>query len=214
MPVPAQSSWLDLSPVIPVVVVDNAPQAVPLARALLAGGLRLVETTLRTPAALEAISMISAQVPEIIVGAGTVTQASQARAACEAGAQFLVSPGSTPELLAAMAATGLPHLPGIGTVSEALTMLELGYTEMKFFPAHASGGTAFLQSLVPVLPTARFCPTGGVTPTSARDYLALPNVASVGGSWITPPQVLRAEDWSRVTVLADAASHLRPAGVA
>jgi 2-dehydro-3-deoxyphosphogluconate aldolase / (4S)-4-hydroxy-2-oxoglutarate aldolase len=211
MPAPVDRSLLELSPVIPVVIVDDARQAVPLARALLAGGLRLVETTMRTPAALEAISMISAEVPEIIVGAGTVTQPRQARAAREAGAQFLVSPGSTPELLAAMADTGLPHLPGVGTVSEVLAMLERGYTEMKFFPAHAVGGAAFLQSLVPVLPTARFCPTGGVTPTSARDYLALPNVASVGGSWITPPDALRAGDWGRVQVLADAASHLRPA---
>jgi 2-dehydro-3-deoxyphosphogluconate aldolase/(4S)-4-hydroxy-2-oxoglutarate aldolase len=206
----AHSSVLDLSPVVPVLVVDDARQAVPLARALLAGGLRLVEVTLRTPAALETISGISAEVPGIVVGAGTVSQASQAHAASEAGAQFLVSPGSTPDLLAAMAATGLPHLPGVGTVSEVLAMLELGYTEMKFFPAHAVGGTAFLQSLVPVLPTARFCPTGGVTPTTARDYLALPNVASVGGSWITPRDVLRAGDWSRVTALAHAASHLRP----
>jgi 2-dehydro-3-deoxyphosphogluconate aldolase/(4S)-4-hydroxy-2-oxoglutarate aldolase len=203
-----QTSLLHASPVIPVVVVPETRLAVPLARALAAGGLRLMEITLRTPAAVESIRLVGTQVQDIVVGAGTVTTPEQAQAAAEAGARFLVSPGYTPQLLAAMQATGLPHLPGIGTVSEALELLERGYTEMKFFPAEASGGTAFLKSVAATLPGARFCPTGGVTVESAPDYLALPNVASVGGSWITPSSLVEAHNWRTITELAQQATRL------
>jgi 2-dehydro-3-deoxyphosphogluconate aldolase / (4S)-4-hydroxy-2-oxoglutarate aldolase len=200
---------LRLSPVMPVVVIDDSSQAVPLARALLAGGLTHIEVTLRTPPALEAISTISTEVPEIVVGAGTVTQPSEALAAAEEGARFLVSPASTPELLAGMADTGLPHLPGVSTVTEVLALLERGYKDMKFFPAEAAGGTAFLRAVGSVLPTVRFYPTGGITATSASAYLALPNVASVGGSWITPQPLLADGHWGQITELAHAASSLR-----
>ena len=177
-------SLLDVVPVLPVVVVERREDAVPIARALVAGGLPAIELTLRTPAALDAIRAISDEVPEILVGAGTVVSPGQAKEARDAGARFLVSPGSTPTLLAAMTETGLPFLPGTSTVSEVLAALELGLTELKFFPAEASGGTAYLRAIAAPVPGARFCPTGGITPASAPDYLALPNVACVGGSWM------------------------------
>lgn len=199
----------DLSPVIPVVVVDSVDQAVPVARALVAGGVPVIEMTLRTDAGLEAIRAIAAEVPEITVGAGTVTTPARAKQALEAGAQFLVSPGSTPSLLSALLDTGLPFLPGTATVSEALAVLEAGHTAMKFFPAAASGGTPYLGSLPTVLPDARFCPTGGISLASAPDYLALPNVGCVGGSWLTPKDALGAGDWARVTELAAQAAALR-----
>lgn len=202
------SSLLDVAPVVPVVVLHDAGQAVPVARALAAGGVPVVELTLRTPAALEAVANVAHDVPEVLVGAGTVVEPAQAQAAAEAGARFLVSPGSTPRLLDAMAETGLPHLPGVATVSEALTLLERGLTEMKLFPAEASGGIAFLKSLVSPLPGARFCPTGGITAGSAPDYLALPNVGCVGGSWLTPADLLRDADWDGITRLARDASRL------
>ena len=200
---------LSLSPVIPVVVVDAVDQAVPLARALAAGGIGIVELTLRTEAGLDAIRAIAAEVPEVVVGAGTVTTPARARQAAQAGAQFLVSPGATPSLLAAMGDTGLPFLPGTATVSEVLAVLEAGYSEMKFFPAEASGGTGYLGSLTTVLPDARFCPTGGIGPGTAPAYLALPNVGCVGGSWLTPRDALAAGDWDRVTALAAEAAALR-----
>ena len=203
-----ESSLLDVAPVIPVVVLHDAEHAVPVARALAAGGLPVVELTLRTPAALEAIANVARDVPETLVGAGTVVEQKQAHAAAEAGAGFLVSPGSTPRLLDAMADTGLPHLPGVATVSEALTLLDRGLTEMKLFPAEPSGGVGFLKSLVSPLPAARFCPTGGITADSAPDYLALPNVGCVGGSWLTPSGLLRDRDWDGVTALARAAAQL------
>jgi 2-dehydro-3-deoxyphosphogluconate aldolase / (4S)-4-hydroxy-2-oxoglutarate aldolase len=203
-----QKSLLDVAPVIPVVVLHDADHAVPVARALAAGGLPVVELTLRTPVALEAVAAVAREVPEVLVGIGTVIEPRQAEAAAEAGAQFLVSPGSTPRLLDAMDATGLPHLPGVATVSEALALLERGQTQMKFFPAEPSGGAAFCKSVASPLPTARFCPTGGITADSAPDYLALPNVGCVGGSWLTPGDLLRAGDWGGVTALARAAAGL------
>jgi len=202
------ASLLDIAPVVPVVVLDDAEHAVPVARALAAGGVPVVELTLRTPAALEAVARVASDVPEVLVGAGTVVEPAQAQAAAEAGARFLVSPGSTPRLLDAMAETGLPYLPGVATVSEALALLERGLTEMKLFPAEASGGVAFLRSLASPLPGARFCPTGGITAESAPGYLALPNVGCVGGSWLTPPDLLRAGDWDGVTRLARDAARL------
>jgi 2-dehydro-3-deoxyphosphogluconate aldolase / (4S)-4-hydroxy-2-oxoglutarate aldolase len=207
-PVP-QTSLLDIAPVIPVVVLHDAEHAVPVARALVAGGLPVVELTLRTPAALEAVANVSREVPEALVGAGTVVDPGQAQAAAEAGARFLVSPGSTPRLLDAMSETGLPLLPGVATVSEAIALLERGLTELKLFPAQASGGVGFLSSLVSPLPGARFCPTGGITAANAADYLALPNVGCVGGSWLTPADLLRKGDWPAVTALAWAASRWR-----
>ena len=207
-PSDATPGLLDRVPVVPVVVVDDLAQAVPVARALVAGGLPVIELTLRTPVALDAIRAIADEVPEILVGAGTVLTPGQAKEARDAGAQFLVSPGATPALLAGMAETGLPFLPGTATVSEVLAVLEAGWTEMKFFPAEASGGAAFLASVASPVPAARFCPTGGITATSAASYLALPNVGCVGGSWLTPKDALVVGDWARVEQLAAAAAAL------
>jgi 2-dehydro-3-deoxyphosphogluconate aldolase/(4S)-4-hydroxy-2-oxoglutarate aldolase len=208
-PASLSGSVLDLVPVLPVVVLDDLDHAVPLARALLAGGLPAVELTLRTPVALDAVRAIAAEVPQVVVGAGTVLSPAQAEDAARAGARFLVSPGATPRLLAAMADTGLPFLPGTATVSEAMTVLEAGVSEMKFFPAEASGGAAYLRSVASPVPSARFCPTGGITPATASDYLALPNVGCVGGSWLAPADALAAGDWERVTRLARDAAGLR-----
>ena len=195
-------------PVVPVVVVDDLAHAVPVARALVAGGLPVIELTLRTPVALDAIRAIAEEVPEILVGAGTVVSPGQAKEAADAGAEFLVSPGTTPALLAAMAGTGLPFLPGTATVSEVLAVLEAGYTAMKFFPAEASGGAPFLKSIASPVPAARFCPTGGITAATASSYLSLPNVGCVGGSWLTPADALAAGDWARVELLAADAAGL------
>ena len=202
-------SLLDVVPVMPVVVVDDVAHAVPVARALVAGGLPAIELTLRTPAALHAIRAIADEVPEILVGAGTIVTPGQAKLAYDAGARFLVSPGSTPALLGAMADTGLPFLPGTATVSEVLAVLEAGFTEMKFFPAEVSGGAPWLKSIASPVPDARFCPTGGITAASAPGYLALPNVGCVGGSWLTPADVLGRGDWAAVEQLARAAARLR-----
>ena len=176
------TSVLDLAPVVPVVVIDDPSDAVPLARALVAGGLPAIEVTLRTPAALEAIGAVAEAVPDAVVGAGTVITPEQVRLAVTAGARFLVSPGWTDLLLEAMRASGVPYLPGVSTTSEVVALLERGVREMKFFPAEAAGGTAYLKSLNGPLPQARFCPTGGIGPATAPDYLALPNVGCVGGA--------------------------------
>ncbi|WP_240340416.1 bifunctional 4-hydroxy-2-oxoglutarate aldolase/2-dehydro-3-deoxy-phosphogluconate aldolase [Nocardioides sp. SYSU D00038] len=202
-------SLLSVVPVLPVVVVDRVEDAVPLARALVAGGLPAIELTLRTPVALDAIRAVADEVPEILVGAGTITSPGQAKQALDAGARFLVSPGSTPTLLGAMADTGLPFLPGTSTVSEVLAVLEAGFTEMKFFPAEAAGGATYLSSVASPVPAARFCPTGGITAASAPTYLALPNVGCVGGSWLTPKDAVAAQDWARVESLAREAAALR-----
>ncbi|MEU5519501.1 bifunctional 4-hydroxy-2-oxoglutarate aldolase/2-dehydro-3-deoxy-phosphogluconate aldolase [Streptomyces sp. NPDC047860] len=205
-PVP---SVLDLAPVVPVVVIEDAADAVPLARALVAGGLPAVEVTLRTPAALEAVRAIAGEVPEAVVGAGTVITAEQVGEAVAAGARFLVNPGWTDTLLEAMRTSGVPFLPGVSTASEVVALLERGVREMKFFPARAAGGTAYLKSLAGPLPQARFCPTGGIGPDSAPDYLALPNVGCVGGSWMLPADAVAARDWARVEALAREAARLR-----
>lgn len=205
----AGAGLLDAVPVMPVVVIERLEDAVPVARALVDGGLPAIELTLRTPVALEAIRLIAREVPEILVGAGTIVTPAQAGAALDAGARFLVSPGATPGLLAAMAATGLPFLPGTATVSEVLAVLETGVSEMKFFPAEAAGGAAYLKAISSPVPAARFCPTGGITAATAGDYLALPNVGCVGGSWLTPADALRDGDWARVESLARAAAALR-----
>ncbi|GAA1537013.1 bifunctional 4-hydroxy-2-oxoglutarate aldolase/2-dehydro-3-deoxy-phosphogluconate aldolase [Streptomyces albidochromogenes] len=203
------TSVLDLAPVVPVVVLEDAADAVPLARALVAGGLPAIEVTLRTPAALDAIRAVAAEVPDAVLGAGTVISPAQVADAVAAGARFLVSPGWTDALLDAMAASGVPFLPGVSTVSEVVALLERGVTEMKFFPAEAAGGTPYLKSLGAPLPRARFCPTGGISLASAPSYLALANVGCVGGTWMLPPDALAAKDWARVEELAREAAGLR-----
>ncbi|GGM85985.1 bifunctional 4-hydroxy-2-oxoglutarate aldolase/2-dehydro-3-deoxy-phosphogluconate aldolase [Streptomyces fuscichromogenes] len=206
------SSVLDLAPVVPVVVVEDAAAAVPLARALVDGGLPVIEVTLRTPAALDAVRAIADAVPEAVVGAGTVLTPAQVTQCVAAGARFLVSPGWTDGLLTAMSASGVPYLPGVSTASEVVALLERGVREMKFFPAQAAGGTAYLRSLAGPLPQARFCPTGGIGPQNAPEYLALPNVGCVGGTWMVPADALAAGDWARVRELARTAAALRDAG--
>ncbi|GGR95779.1 ketohydroxyglutarate aldolase [Streptomyces aureoverticillatus] len=205
----AKASVLDLAPVVPVVVVDDPHDAVPLARALVAGGLPAIEVTLRTPVALDAIRAIADGVPDAVVGAGTVISARNVADAVDAGARFLVSPGWTPTLLDAMKASGVPFLPGVSTTSEVVALLEQGVDEMKFFPAEAAGGTAYLKSLAGPLPQARFCPTGGISAASAPAYLGLKNVGCVGGSWMLPADAVAAKDWARVESLAREAAALR-----
>lgn len=196
-----------LAPVIPVLVVDEVRQAAPLARALVAGGLPVLEVTLRTPAALEAIAEM-AQVPGARVGAGTVLSAHDAARARAAGATFAVSPGATAALVSACSAQGLPLLPGAATASEVMTLLEAGYRTLKFFPAEAAGGIPMLQALRGPLPQASFCPTGGITAESAAAWLNLQNVVCVGGSWVAPPALVRAGDWAGIERLARAAAAL------
>jgi 2-dehydro-3-deoxyphosphogluconate aldolase / (4S)-4-hydroxy-2-oxoglutarate aldolase len=208
-PSPSAVSVLDLAPVVPVVVVEDAADAVPLARALVAGGLPAIEVTLRTPAGLGAIRAIAAEVGDAVVGAGTVITPRQVDDCVAAGARFLVSPGWTDVLLTAMRASGLPFLPGVSTTTEVVTLLERGVREMKFFPAQAAGGTAYLKSLAGPLPQARFCPTGGIGPANAPDYLALSNVGCVGGTWMIPDDAITARDWARVERLAREAAGLR-----
>ncbi|MFJ5259421.1 bifunctional 4-hydroxy-2-oxoglutarate aldolase/2-dehydro-3-deoxy-phosphogluconate aldolase [Streptomyces sp. NPDC088387] len=205
-------SVLDLAPVVPVVVVDDVSDAVPLARALVAGGLPAIEVTLRTPGALDAIRAIAGEVPDAVVGAGTVITPAQVADAVSAGARFLVSPGWTDVLLESMRASGVPFLPGVSTTSEVVALLERGVSEMKFFPAEAAGGTAYLKSLHGPLPQARFCPTGGIGLATAPAYLALPNVACVGGSWMLPADAVAGRDWARVTELARQAAGLSAGG--
>ncbi|MET7679656.1 bifunctional 4-hydroxy-2-oxoglutarate aldolase/2-dehydro-3-deoxy-phosphogluconate aldolase [Streptomyces sp. NPDC005423] len=210
-PLPAPS-LLDRAPVVPVVVLEDAGDAVPLARALVAGGLPLIEVTLRTPAALDAVRAIAEEVPGAVVGTGTVLTAEQVARSVAAGARFLVSPGWTELLLEAMRASGLPFLPGVSTATEVVALLERGVREMKFFPAEAAGGTAYLKSLAGPLPQARFCPTGGIGADSAPEYLALPNVGCVGGSWMVPADAVGAGDWARIEALARRAAGLSAGG--
>ncbi|MCX5047791.1 MULTISPECIES: bifunctional 4-hydroxy-2-oxoglutarate aldolase/2-dehydro-3-deoxy-phosphogluconate aldolase [unclassified Streptomyces] len=206
------TSLLDLAPVVPVVVLDDAADAVPLARALVAGGLPAIEVTLRTPVALEAIRAIAGAVPDAVVGAGTVITPEQVKESVAAGARFLVSPGWTDVLVEAMRASGVPFLPGVSTTSEVVALLERGVREMKFFPAQAAGGTAYLKSLAGPLPQARFCPTGGIGAANAPEYLRLPNVGCVGGTWMIPADAVAAKDWGRVEMLAREAAQLGPGG--
>ena len=199
---------LRAAPVMPVIVIDDAAQAVPLARALVAGGIRVLEVTLRTPAALQAIRAIAKEVPDAIVGAGTIINAHDLQQAREAGAQFGVSPGATPELLALGRAGDWPYLPGVMTPSDLMAALAAGYNTLKFFPAAQAGGIPMLKALGGPFPQVTFCPTGGITPATAPDYLALPNVACVGGSWLTPAALLHARDWAGITKLAAQAAAL------
>jgi 2-dehydro-3-deoxyphosphogluconate aldolase/(4S)-4-hydroxy-2-oxoglutarate aldolase len=197
-------------PVIPVVVLDHAAHAVPLARALLAGGVDTMEITLRTPDALAAITAVAEEAPGMAVGAGTVIGPDQAGRAVRAGASFLVSPGCSPRLLSAMLGMGVPILPGAATVSEAMILLEQGITEMKFFPAVAAGGIPALRALAAPLPEVNFCPTGGIDRSACTEYLDLPNVVCVGGSWLTPGRLVTTENWDAITELAAESSGRQP----
>jgi 2-dehydro-3-deoxyphosphogluconate aldolase/(4S)-4-hydroxy-2-oxoglutarate aldolase len=199
---------LALTPVIPVIVIDDVADAVPLAQALIAGGLTVLEITLRTPAALESIRRIAAACPDATVGAGTILNAHDLDAAYQAGATFAVSPGATTALLKAAADSPIPLLPGIATASEAMHLLEYNLAHAKLFPAEAVGGIPLLKSLHSPLPQLTFCPTGGITPQSAPNYLALPNVACVGGSWMLPRTAVIARDWPTITAAAAVAAGL------
>ncbi|MGZ5909668.1 MAG: bifunctional 4-hydroxy-2-oxoglutarate aldolase/2-dehydro-3-deoxy-phosphogluconate aldolase [Reyranella sp.] len=198
-----------LAPVVPVLTIERVADAVPLARALVRGGLPVLEITLRTEAALAALAAIAAEVPEAVVGAGTVLQARQFDDVARAGARFAVSPGCTAALLTAARAAGLPFLPGIQTVSEAMVLAEQGFGLMKFFPADVAGGLAWLKAVAAPLAGLRFCPTGGVGADTAQTFLSLANVACVGGSWVAPRDAVGAGDWTRIERLAAAAAKLK-----
>lgn len=197
----------DLAPVIPVLVVEDPATAQPLAEALVKGGLPVLEVTLRTDAALEVIAEM-AKVPGGVVGAGTLLTPDDVEKAKAAGATFGVSPGSTPRLMDACEANDLPTLPGAASATEAMALLERGYTVQKFFPAEAAGGAKLLKSLASPLPQIRFCPTGGVSLANAPDYLSLPNTVCVGGSWVAPGKLVKDGDWAGITTLAAEAAAL------
>lgn len=199
-----------LAPVIPVLIVEDAAQAPPLAKALVAGGLRALEVTLRTPAALDAIRAMAGAAPEAVVGAGTLRTARDVQEAVAAGAKFGVSPGLSDAVLDAAEAAGLPMLPGVATPSEAMRGAERGLDHLKFFPAEANGGAPVLKAWASPLAGLSFCPTGGVTPQNAPDYLALPNVVCAGGSWLAPKKLIAAGDWAAITHLAAEAARLVP----
>lgn len=201
-------SILKLQPVVPVLVIKDIAHAVPLARALVAGGLKAIEITLRTPVALQAIRAVADEVEGAVPGAGTVLNARQYHQAVEAGSQFIVSPGTTLELLDVARKSPVPLLPGAATPSEVMALKEEGYEVLKFFPAEQAGGAAYLKSLSSPLAGMMFCPTGGITPDNARDYLSLPNVICVGGSWVAPNSLVEAGDWDGITRLATEASRL------
>lgn len=200
---------LGLAPVVPVMVIKDIEHAVPMARALVAGGLKALEITLRTDCALEAVRRIAGEVEGGVVGVGTVNDTDQFAAAYDAGARFAVSPGTTDSLLAAADDTPLPYLPGVATPSEAMKLRERGYRYLKLFPAEAVGGRALLKSIGGPLPDIQFCPTGGISPASAPEYLALSNVVCVGGSWMLPSDLVQSGDWAAVERLAAEASELK-----
>ena len=196
------------APVIPVIVLNDIAHAVPLARALVAGGIRMLEVTLRTPQALACIEAIAREVPEAVVGAGTIRTASDADAAAAAGARFGVSPGYTPTIGRACREAGLPLLPGVATGAEIMMALEDGFNALKFFPAMQAGGPAMLKAWFGPFADVKFCPTGGVSAANAGEFLALPNVVCVGGSWLTPADAVASGDWARITALAKEAKAL------
>ena len=199
---------LSAAPVVPVLTIEDRAIAVPLARALIAGGLTAIEVTLRTPAALECIRAIAGDVEAANVGAGTVLDPAQYEAAEKAGARFMVSPGATDALLDAADSSPVPFLPGAVTAGEAMRLADRGYRHLKFFPAEPAGGIAYLKALALPIPSVRFCPTGGVGAKNAADYLALVNVICVGGSWVAPPEAIAGGDWGRVTALSREAAAL------
>lgn len=189
-------------PVVPVIVIQKLEHAVPLAKALVAGGVKVQEVTLRTPCAMDAIRAIAQEVPEAIIGAGTVTNAQQLAEVTAAGAQFAISPGLTEPLLKAANAGSIPLIPGISTVSELMLGMDYGLREFKFFPAEANGGVKALQAIAGPFSQVRFCPTGGISPANYRDYLALKSVLCIGGSWLVPNDALKQGDYARITQLA------------
>jgi len=202
-----------VGPVIPVILIDKIEQAVPLARALVAGGVRVLELTLRTAAGLDAIRAVAQEVEGAIVGVGTITRPEDFERSRKAGAVFGVSPGLTPELIAAAKDGGLPLLPGVMTPTDVIAARAAGFTELKLFPAQQAGGIGMLKALGGPFPDVTFCPTGGVSVATAPDFLALPNVACVGGSWLTPADAVAGGDWPRIRSLAQQAAALRkPAG--
>ncbi len=203
------SSIVALAPVIPVLTIERVEDAVPLAKALVAGGLRALEVTLRTEAALAAIEAIACNVPDAVVGVGTVTKEADIAASFDAGARFIVSPGSPPGLADHLARAPVPVFPGCATVSEAMALMALGFQVLKFFPAEASGGIAWLKAVGAPLGSVKFCPTGGIDARNAAAYLALPNVVAIGGSWVAPKDAVAAGDYARITALAKVAAALQ-----
>lgn len=205
----ADPTALLTTPVIPVLTIERVADAVPLVRALAAGGLTVVEVTLRTHAALDALRAIVAEIPDVVAGVGTVTKVTEVARAVDAGAEFLVSPGTPANLALALADAPVPALPGCATVSEAMDLAEQGFPVLKFFPAEPSGGVRWLKAVAEPLPHIRFCPTGGVNAANAAEYLALRNVIAVGGSWTVPQEAIAAGDFARITALAKTATGLR-----
>lgn len=189
-------------PVVPVLVIHDVDKAVPLAKALMAGGIKVLEVTLRTPAALDVIKTIAEEVPDALIGAGTVTNAQQLKAVVDAGAKFAISPGMTAELLKAGQECEIPLIPGISSTSDLMKGKDAGYTHLKFFPAEASGGVKAIKSISGPFPDVVFCPTGGIGPGNYKEYLALGNVKCVGGSWVAPDDAIAEGDWDRITQLA------------
>jgi 2-dehydro-3-deoxyphosphogluconate aldolase/(4S)-4-hydroxy-2-oxoglutarate aldolase len=202
-------STLKLQPVVPVLIIEDAKTAVPLARALVAGGLKAIEITLRTEAALEAVRLVAQEVEGAVVGAGTILNAAHYAAAVDAGSEFIVSPGTTQELLDVARQSDIPLLPGAATASEVMALREEGYKVLKFFPAEQAGGAAYLKALSSPLAGTLFCPTGGISLKNAMDYLSLPNVVCVGGSWVAPKELVSAGDWAGITKLASEAAALK-----
>jgi len=211
MSVPLLEPQLSGPTVIPVLTLDDPAEAVPLAQALVAGGLRVLEVTLRTPKALACAEAIAARVPEALVGLGTLIRPEQFAQARDSGARFVVSPGLTDKLAAAAKAAGLPYLPGIATVSEALIAWEHGFRELKFFPAMLNGGAPALKGMAPLIPEVRFCPTGGIKAGNVRELLDLPNVFAVGGTWLTPTEFVKERRWGEIEALAREAAGLAKA---
>ncbi|WKE67167.1 bifunctional 4-hydroxy-2-oxoglutarate aldolase/2-dehydro-3-deoxy-phosphogluconate aldolase [Gallaecimonas kandeliae] len=205
----APQEVMTASPVMPVLVIEKLEHAVPLARALMAGGIKVLEVTLRTDCALDAISAIARELPDALVGAGTVLNGDDYQAAVAAGARFVISPGMTPSLVQAAKAGPAPLIPGVSTLSEVMEGMDLGLSYFKFFPAEASGGAPALKAMGGPIPQVRFCPTGGISLKSAPDYLALPNVLCVGGSWLAPKELVESGDWAGITALAKEAVALK-----
>lgn len=197
--------------VIPVLTIERVEDAVPLASALVRGGLRLLEVTFRTAAAPAAIAAIAREVPDAVVGAGTLMRPNDISQALEAGAKFLVSPGLMPDLVSAGLSTEVPYIPGVATASEVMAARSLGFSLLKFFPAAAMGGAATLAAFAPVFQGIAFCPTGGVNQQTAREYLDLPNVPMVGGAWMVPAAAVAEQDWTRIAILAKTAASLKRA---
>jgi 2-dehydro-3-deoxyphosphogluconate aldolase/(4S)-4-hydroxy-2-oxoglutarate aldolase len=209
---PAFAPLLKGQPVIPVIAIVRLEDAVPMAHALAAGGMKVIELTLRTPVALAACREIVRDCPEIVLGIGTILTPDQVTQAVDIGAKFLVTPGTTEKLARKMADCGAACLPGSATISEMVQLMEWGFSEMKFFPAGPAGGLEYLKAVAGPIPELRFCPTGGVSPQNAPDYLAQPNILCVGGSWVTPKALMAARDWAGITKLAAEASAIRPRG--